>query len=86
MIPNNASVSSQDNFVAHLSKRSSLHLFPLYYNTTDYVLIMEKAEGWFSTGGLPQELQEKYITRLQNDGNHEIIFNENGLLLFKKLN
>lgn len=86
MIPNESSVSSQDNFVAHLSKRSSLYLFPLYYNTTDYVLIMEKTEGWFSTGYLPQELQEKYISRLNNDGNHEIIFKENGLLLFKKLN
>jgi uncharacterized membrane protein len=84
IIPHDASVSSQDIFVSHLSKRSSLHLFPLYYNTTDYVLIVEKPTARLNMD-LPQELQDKYISRLQHDGNHEIIFKENGLLLFKKL-
>lgn len=85
MIPDNASVSSQDNFVSHLSKRKELYLFPLYYDKVDYVLVMEKTQGIFDTGYVPQEMQDKYISFLQNDRKHELIFNENGLLLFKKI-
>ena len=86
LIPDNASVSSQDQFVSHLSRRSELYLFPIYYDKVDYILVMEKKMGMFSTGYVSQELQDKYISKLRNDGNHKIIFNENGLLLFKKLN
>ncbi len=85
MIPNNASISSQDEFVDHLSRRSSLYLFPIYYDKVDYVLVMERASGMFSTGYVPQEMQEKYISILKNEHKHEIILNENGLLLFKRI-
>lgn len=85
MIPDDASVSSQDNFVSHLSKRSELYLFPLHYDKVDYILVMEKTQGIFTTGYVPQEMQEKYINLLKNDGKHEIIFNSDGLLLIKKI-
>jgi len=85
MIPDNTSVSSQDEFVNHLSRRSSLYLFPLYYDKADYVLIMEKTSGMFATGYVPQEMQEKYISLLEKDQKHRIILKENGLLLFKKI-
>jgi len=85
MIPESASVSSQDNFVSHLSKRKELYLFPIYYDQVDYVLVMEKVYGIFDTGYVPQELQEKYISFLKNDDRYEIIFNENHLLLFKRI-
>lgn len=86
MIPENASVSSQDNFVSHLSKRKELYLFPIYYDQVDYVLVMEKAHGFFSLGFVQQEQQDKYISFLKNDNRYEIIFNENHLLLFKRIN
>lgn len=85
MIPDDSSVSSQDKFVSHMSKRSELYLFPLYYDKVDYVLVMEKTQGAFDTGSVPQEMQDKYINLLKNDGKHEIIFNSDGLLLFKKI-
>jgi uncharacterized membrane protein len=85
LIPDNASVSSQDNFVYHLSKRSSLYLFPLYYDQADYILVMEKSEGMFTTGYVPQEMQDKYISLLKNDHKHKIILQENDVLLFKKI-
>lgn len=84
LIPPDASVSSQDEFVNHLSRRAELYLFPILYDKVDYVLVMSEATGMFGTGYVPQEMQEKYISKLKNDGNHKIIFNENGLLLFKK--
>jgi len=86
LIPENASVSSQDGFVSHLSRRSELYLFPIYYDKVEYVLVVETEISIFGTGFLPQELHDKYVSKLRNDGNHKIIFNENGLLLFKKLN
>jgi len=85
MIPENTSVSTQDNFVSHLSKRKELYLFPFYYDQVDYVLVMEKVYRVFDTGYVPQELQEKYISFLKNDDRYEIIFNENHLLLFKRI-
>jgi len=85
MIPDNVSVSTQDNFDAHLSRRQSLYLFPLYYDKVDYVLVMEKTQGMFNTGYVPQEMQEKYISLLKNDQKHKIILQENGVLLFKKI-
>ena len=85
MIPNNVSVSTQDNFDSHLSRRQSLYLFPLYYDKVDYVLVMNKTQGMFDTGYVPQEMQEKYISLLKNDQKHKIILQENGLLLFKKI-
>jgi len=85
LIPKDASVSSQDNFVSHLSGRSEVYLFPIYYDKVDYVLVMEKVVAPFDLGYVPQEMQTKYISLLKNDRNHEIIFNENGLLLLKKI-
>jgi len=46
---------------------------------------MEKTVVPFSLGYVPQEIQTKYISLLKNVQNHEIILNENGLLLFKKI-
>lgn len=86
LIPENASVSSQDAFVSHLSTRSELYLFPIYYDKVEYVLVVEKGMDGFSTAYLSQELHDKYVSKLKNEGNHKIIFNENDILLFKKLN
>lgn len=85
MIPDYVSVATQDNFISHLSKRSDLYLFPIYYDKVDYVLVMEKPYGMFDTGYLPQQLQDKYVNLLENDHKHKIIFHENNLLLFKKI-
>ena len=85
LIPERASVSTQDEFVNHLSQRSELYLFPILYDKVDYILVMSETQGMFSTGYFPQELQDIFIDKLYNNGNHELIFAENGLLLFKRL-
>lgn len=84
LIPNDASVSSQNEFVNHLSRRSELYLFPILYDKVDYVLVMSEPTGMFGLGFFPQDRQDYYVSKLKNDGNHELIFHENGLLLFKK--
>lgn len=85
LIPDDASVSSQNEFVNHLSRRTELYLFPILYDKVDYVLIMSEPTGMFGLGYFPQDRQTYYISQLQNDRNHELVFHENGILLFKKI-
>ena len=55
------------------------------YDKVDYILVHTKQKDMLGTGYLPQEIQDEYISKLYNDGNHELVFSENELLLFKRL-
>jgi len=85
IIPEDSSVSTQDYIVSHLSKRSELYLFPVFYDKADYVLVKEVPHGKFHFGWIKPEMQQKYISILKNSDEHQIILNEHGLLLFQKI-
>jgi len=79
-IPKDAKVSAQSPFVAHLSLRENIYLFPIIKNA-DYIIYSRK-EGCYP---LSKEEFNSKIIELEHSKDWKIIYN-NGVTILKKIN
>ena len=85
LIPPGASVSTEDAFVAHLSQRERLYYFPTMYDSADYVLAVSEPQGWFGIPYFPEDKHREVVQLLRGSDGHQILLDENGLVLFRAL-
>ena len=85
LIPPGASVSTEDAFVAHLSQREHLYYFPTMYDKAEYVLAVSEPQGWFGIPYFPEDKHREVVQMLRGSEKHEILLDENGLVLFRAL-
>jgi len=78
MIPNNASVSTQDYISGHLTNRRELYLFPVYYDKVDYILINNNDNTW----PVETKIQKKYIKELSTNPKYKIVYQDLDFILF----
>ena len=82
LIPPDASVSTEDAFIAHLSQRTHLYYFPTMYDKAEYVLVVSERQGWFGSY-FPEDKHREVVGMLRDSNVHEILLDENGLVLFR---
>ncbi|MFA4851484.1 MAG: DUF2079 domain-containing protein [Bacteroidales bacterium] len=80
LIPENASVSAQDEFVPHLSFREKIYLFPVIEDA-DYIIVCSKANYYPCL--TEKEFTEK-INNLEQSGKWEKLYNKNFIQIFKR--
>lgn len=80
LIPSRVSVSTQDYLSGHLSGRSELYLFPVYFDRADYVVISKGTEIW------PLNLEDHlaYLTKLKDNQSHTVSLETDHFIVFKK--
>jgi len=82
IIPASASVSAQQPFVSHLSGRSEIYWFPKNINQTDYSLVVDSRPA----SPLSNEERDRLISDLIKDNQKKLLFSENGVYLYQKIN
>lgn len=83
IIPPGASVSTDDPFIAHLSQREHLYYFPTMYDKADYVFAAYEPGPWFGIPYFPHDKQKEVVQILRESDGHEVLLDENGLVLFR---
>lgn len=83
LIPPDASVSTEDAFVAHLSQRTHLYYFPTMHDRAEYVLAVSEPQGRFGIPYFPEDKHREVVQMLRDSDGHEILLDENGLVLFR---
>lgn len=81
-IPPDASVSAQDNLVAHVASRPEVHLWPDGDRTDDYVLL--------DAGGISRNVRDRTmlirsIARFRSDPAYKLVVDDAGVILAKRL-
>ncbi len=67
-IPATASVSAQDRYVPHLSRRSLVTVFPVALERADYVLVNERTYPWRALPGVTLERREDTVATITAGG------------------
>ena len=83
LIPPGASVSTEDPFIAHLSQREHLYYFPTMYDKADYVFAVYESGPWFGIPHFSPDKQKEVVQILRQSDGHEVLLDENGLVLFR---
>lgn len=81
IIPDEVSVSAQQPFVSHLSGRSQIYWFPEHIDDSEYILVVNSRP----STPLNNEERNDYISTLAKDSSKELVFEENGIFVFKKI-
>ena len=82
LIPTDASVSTEIAFISHLSQRTHLYHFPTMYDKAEYVLAGSELQGWLGSY-FPEDKHREVVQMLRDSDRHEILLDENGLVLFR---
>jgi len=82
LIPDEASLSAANHLGAHFTRRQQIYIFPNNCGKADFVLVDSAPRNWWRPGE-PEE--PSALARLQESSNHELIYSENNILLFRKL-
>ena len=85
LIPPDASVSTEDLFIVHLSQRTHLYYFPTMYDRAEYVLAFSGPPGWLGIPFFPEDKHREVVQLLRDSDGHQILLDENGLVLFRAL-
>lgn len=85
LIPPGVSVSTEDPFIAHLSQREHLYYFPTMYDKADYVFAVYETGPWFGIPHFSPDKQKEVVQLLRQSDGHEVLIDENGLVLFRAL-
>ena len=80
LIPDDASVSTGQKFLAHLNHREDLFLFPVNFDRVDYLLLDTQEPKLPIT----TEYQLEHIQKLLESGDYKILAEEDGIILIKK--
>lgn len=80
-IPEDASVCAQNTLVPHLAFRDTIHIFPLMFKTTDFIVLADQRISVF-----PASDQGYFdsINYIMNSGNYELFEENNGITIFEK--
>lgn len=81
LIPPIASVSTQNEFVAHLSARPQIYLLP-EYKEAEYILLNSHTHSSFPF--LSRRKMKKFLTKFQKNTDYAIIFKSKNIVLYKK--
>jgi len=81
MIPPDAKVCAQSLIHPHLAYRNNIYLFPYNMQQAEYIFLFKERDYWPI---LNEEDFKSHIASLQADSSLKQIFNEKGLLLFKR--
>ena len=80
LIPDTASVSTQDYLSGHLASRVELYQFPIYADRVDYLLLSKGDATWPLT---PEEHGNRLISLRSS---HEIVDENSGFILLRRMN
>ena len=81
LLPPNASVSAQNNLVPHLAFRDTIHLLPLHFRETSFIVLSDEHSSIF-----PAKKAEYYrkIHFFMNSGKYREFHREHGITIFRK--
>lgn len=82
LVPQEASISTQDYISGHLANRKRLYIFPVYYDKVDYLLLSVSQDTW------PLEKDEHftYINNIVKNPKYDIKYKSDNYILIKKIN
>jgi hypothetical protein len=81
-IPENASITSQDAFVTHLSHRDIIRLFDGNTYDTDYILLGKTAD--YGSWPVTSEVIQNEIAKLRKNDQFTVGYENTNTILFKK--
>lgn len=84
LIPPTASLSTQSSLVPHLANRDQIHLFPLGLDQ-EYILLNSKDSGIWPLQRM-EELMEVKTQKIDSNPDYHLIYESNGVFLYKKEN
>lgn len=93
IIPKEASLSVQHNLGPHFAEREKIYRFPLKKDEAEYILLDKtnpyaEDKNYFSQFGYALQMDfsdwQKKIEELMNSSNYELLYAEDGYLIFRK--
>ncbi len=81
-VPENVSITATPNFLPHLAKRR--YLFDiLQRRESEYFLLETNSVHWITQWLRQNGEYQRLIENLKNDSNYELVFDDDGILLYK---
>jgi uncharacterized membrane protein len=81
LIPQHASLSTQDWISTHVAQRHELYLFPVKFREVDYIFASRAERFW----PLTPTQNAQFLLELAGDQHYQLIFNEGGYVLYQRV-
>lgn len=84
LIPDNASVFAQNNIFAHVSNRVEAYVWIPPNVVVDYAIADRRQQDYFTTHAMNESFQQQF-EGLQNSGKYQIVFNEDDIVVLRRV-